>query len=143
MNWKKTLLFIFLLLVSIALFGFPLLFSLFNRLFLVIFFILVVVLLSLLFKKYSKTKLIIMVAIIILYLAIIVIPFPKCDTFSSWEESRTEQQCTCIGIKKYIRMMDAEWTECVGIPINYRTIPTEIPPRYKNNPIIDVTKIIQ
>ena len=48
------------------------------------------------------------------------IPFPICDT---WEKlDGTSQECTCIGIKKYsFGVYDAGWTQCVGIPVNYRT----------------------
>lgn len=127
MNWKKTILFIFLVLLGLILFN-PLFIGFLSvgyvSLFQPIFFIAYVVFLSLLFKKYSRKRLILVIVIFMVYLFILFIPFPKCDV-SGWETGGIGpvQECTCLGIKKHSwGVYDASWTQCVGIPIHIKAI---------------------
>lgn len=113
MNWKKIILFVFLLLVGLIIFTFPL-----GLIFLIPY---IVFLFLIVFKGYSHRKLIVLIALVIMYLAIMLIPFPICD---SWAFGKNSQSCTCIGIKihssQYIS--DASSSRCVGIPTSYKTL---------------------
>ncbi len=127
MNWKKTILFIFLVLIGLVSFN-PLFIGFLSfgyvSLFQPIFFVAYVVFLSLLFKNYSKKRLAMLIAIFVVYFLILLIPFPECD-LSEWEPGGVGpiQECTCLGIKKHSwGIYDASWTQCVGIPIGREVI---------------------
>lgn len=122
MNWKKIGLFILFLILSSILFGIITLFgSLVNgylSFFLPIFFVLFAIFLFLIIKEYSKKRLIILISIIIIYWLIILIPFPKCDSWGKW--GSISKECTCFGLEKtQIWTIDAGWSQCVGIPLKY------------------------
>jgi len=117
MDWKKIGLFILFLVIGVFVFGAITVFS-YMSLFLPIFFIAYIVFLILILKEYSKKKMIILSLLVIIYLFIMLIPFPKCDSWGSFGSST--QECTCIGLEKHTWMiMDASWSQCVGVPINY------------------------
>ena len=97
---------------------FPLLLGLTHlSLFVPICFTAYVLLVILILDKYSKRKLLMLIAILSIHLLVIIIPFPVCN--SSGRFSDTTQSCTCLGLSKYSMVIDASWTQCVGIPINY------------------------
>jgi len=104
-------------------FGLITLFGAFGRsyisLFLPLFFIAFVVFLILILKEYSTKKLLIIFLLIAVYWLIIAIPFPECGSWGKWGSH--SQKCTCIGIEKGVwGVMDAGWSQCVGIPIDYQ-----------------------
>jgi hypothetical protein len=124
MNLKKIGLFTLFFIIGIFSFGLITIFGSFKvgyvSLFLPLFFIVFVMFFVMMMKEYSNKKLIVIVSLIVVYWLIIVIPFPKCDSWSKW--GGESQTCTCIGINKYsFGISDAGWSQCVGIPINYKT----------------------
>ncbi|HLC52793.1 MAG TPA: hypothetical protein VJI98_06110 [Candidatus Nanoarchaeia archaeon] len=124
MNWKKVGLFALFLIIGIFLFALITFIGSFEvgylTLFLPIFFIAFVVFLVLIMTEYSKKKLMIISLLIVVYWLIIVIPFPKCD---SWIKlggiTQISLECTCIGFEKTaVGIYDTGWSQCVGFPIN-------------------------
>src|SRR3989344_1115433 len=124
MEWKRTTLFVLLLALSAFIFGAITFFGAFRMgaylsLFLPLFFIVFAIFLFLTVKEYSAKKLFILFLLIVAYWLILDIPFPRCDF--SGKISSPSQECTCLGFKKMIGVQDGYWSECVGIPINYKT----------------------
>ena len=117
MNWKKIGLFILFLIIGAFIFGATTVFT-YISLFLPIFFITYIVFLVLILREYSKKKMIIISLILVVYILIMVIPFPECDSSGFFGSST--QECICVGLEKHTWMIfDASWSQCVGIPINY------------------------
>jgi hypothetical protein len=117
MDWKKIGLFCLFLMIGAFIFGAITVFT-YISLFLPIFFILYVIFLVLILKAYSKKRMTLISLTVLVYLLIMLIPFPTCN--SSGFFSSTTKECTCIGIEKHSWMvLDASWSQCVGIPINY------------------------
>ncbi|MBI4453977.1 hypothetical protein HY636_05015 [Candidatus Woesearchaeota archaeon] len=118
MNWKKIVLFILFLVIGTFVFGVITVVSNYISLFLPLFFIAYVIFLVLILKEYSNKKIIIILLIFIIYFLIMTLKFPECSSWGYFG-SKTKD-CTCIGIEKRSWMiMDASWSQCVGIPFNY------------------------
>lgn len=114
MNWKKIALF---LLFSIIGFGLFYIISIrYISWFFPIFFVAFALTLGFLINQLSKTKLIMLILILFTYLLIMIIKFPICHTGGFIGNGSTTQDCTCVGLeKKSWGIMDASWSQCVGI----------------------------
>ncbi len=122
MNFKKIGLFFLFFIIGIFLFGILTLLALIPYIswLLPLFFLLYVYFLFLTVNDFSKKRVIILISIFLMYFILMLIPFPKCDSWGKWGSS--SQECTCIGIKKYsIGIFDASWSQCIGFPADYKT----------------------
>lgn len=125
MDWKKIGLLILFLIIGIFITLLPMGFGTISIL-IPIFFVAYVILLIFTYRRYSRTKLILLIALTVIYLALLIAPFPQCSSWGAFSGKTTD--CTCIGVERHsYGVLDASWSDCIGIPTNYREIYRDCP----------------
>jgi hypothetical protein len=132
MDWRRAGLFVLFLIVGafVALLPFAVLSM--TSLLIPLFFIAYVIVLASAFRRLSRKKAFLLIALTVMYLALSIVPFPTCDSWGAF--SGRTQECTCIGLEKHNSgLYDASWSQCMGIPTNYRVSYSKCPGSCKDS----------